>query len=244
MAIFVLTVMEGAVMQSRAHRSIEPFDACVRQLRIHLDALKKAPAPRQRVRQDHTKEKSLMMPFLAVIASFLLAQASPVTVEKVATPAKALRFEVVVPASLDDVWNAFGTKAGMETWIWREARVDLRPGGEWTVVYTPTATGGGTIVSLIPKKQIVMSAMAPEQFPTVRKERTTATWGFESLGPTSTQGHARANWLEGRQGVGRLPTNTCQRATRNCWRSCANDSSRARRLVKDEDGRLAVFALG
>jgi TetR/AcrR family transcriptional regulator, transcriptional repressor for nem operon len=49
-AIFVLTVMEGAVMQSRAHRSIEPFDACVRQLRIHLDALKKAPAPRARVR--------------------------------------------------------------------------------------------------------------------------------------------------------------------------------------------------
>lgn len=128
-----------------------------------------------------------MLPFLAVIASFLLAQASPVTVEKVATPAKALRFEVVVPASLDDVWNAFGTKAGMETWIWREARVDLRPGGEWTVVYTPTATGGGTIVSLIPRKQIVMSAMAPEQYPTVRKERTTATWGFESLGPTSTR---------------------------------------------------------
>jgi TetR/AcrR family transcriptional repressor of nem operon len=35
-ASFVLTVMEGAVMQSRAYRSIEPFDACVRQLRKHL----------------------------------------------------------------------------------------------------------------------------------------------------------------------------------------------------------------
>jgi TetR/AcrR family transcriptional regulator, transcriptional repressor for nem operon len=38
-AAFVLTVMEGAVMQSRAFRSIEPFDACVRQLRVHFDAL-------------------------------------------------------------------------------------------------------------------------------------------------------------------------------------------------------------
>jgi TetR/AcrR family transcriptional repressor of nem operon len=38
-ATFVLTVMEGAVMQSRAYRSIEPYDACIRQLRIHLNAL-------------------------------------------------------------------------------------------------------------------------------------------------------------------------------------------------------------
>ena len=128
-----------------------------------------------------------MFPFLALIASLISAQAGPVTVEKITTPEKALRFEVVVPASLDEVWDAFGTKAGMETWIWREARVDLRPGGEWTVVYTPTATGGGTIVSLVPKKQIVMRAMAPEQFPTVRKERTVATWAFESLGPKSTK---------------------------------------------------------
>jgi AcrR family transcriptional regulator len=38
-ATFVLTVMEGGVMQSRAYRSLAPFDACVRQLRIHLAAL-------------------------------------------------------------------------------------------------------------------------------------------------------------------------------------------------------------
>jgi TetR/AcrR family transcriptional regulator, transcriptional repressor for nem operon len=37
-ATFVLTVMEGAVMQARAYRSIEPFDACIRQLRVHLSA--------------------------------------------------------------------------------------------------------------------------------------------------------------------------------------------------------------
>jgi TetR/AcrR family transcriptional regulator, transcriptional repressor for nem operon len=38
-AAFVLTVMEGAVMQARAYGSIEPFDACIRQLRVHFDAL-------------------------------------------------------------------------------------------------------------------------------------------------------------------------------------------------------------
>lgn len=38
-ATLVLTVMEGGVMQARAYRSIEPFDACLRQLRLHLDGL-------------------------------------------------------------------------------------------------------------------------------------------------------------------------------------------------------------
>ena len=38
-AVFVLTVMEGAVMQSRAHRSIEYFDTSISQLRMHIAAL-------------------------------------------------------------------------------------------------------------------------------------------------------------------------------------------------------------
>ena len=46
-ATLILTVMEGGVMQSRAYRSIEPFDACVRQLRLHLAALAGTPRPRR-----------------------------------------------------------------------------------------------------------------------------------------------------------------------------------------------------
>jgi AcrR family transcriptional regulator len=38
-AAFVLTVMEGAVMQARSYRSIEPFDTCVRELRRYLGGL-------------------------------------------------------------------------------------------------------------------------------------------------------------------------------------------------------------
>jgi TetR/AcrR family transcriptional regulator, transcriptional repressor for nem operon len=52
LAALTLTVMEGGVMQSRAYRSIEPFDACVRQLRKHLNAAKRArkslPSPPRR----------------------------------------------------------------------------------------------------------------------------------------------------------------------------------------------------
>jgi len=45
-AALVLTVMEGGVMQSRAYRSVEPFDLCVRQLRAYLGTLGRAPHPR------------------------------------------------------------------------------------------------------------------------------------------------------------------------------------------------------
>jgi AcrR family transcriptional regulator len=40
LAQFVLTTMEGGVMQARTHRSIEPFDASVRQLKRYMDGLR------------------------------------------------------------------------------------------------------------------------------------------------------------------------------------------------------------
>ena len=37
--MFVLSVMEGAVMQARAHHSLEPFDASVAELRQYFNRL-------------------------------------------------------------------------------------------------------------------------------------------------------------------------------------------------------------
>jgi len=45
-AALVLAVMEGGLMQARAYRSIEPFDACVSQLRPYLDSLGRPRYPR------------------------------------------------------------------------------------------------------------------------------------------------------------------------------------------------------
>ncbi len=39
LATFVLTVMEGAMMQAKAHRTLEPFEASVAQLREHFERL-------------------------------------------------------------------------------------------------------------------------------------------------------------------------------------------------------------
>ena len=45
-ATFVLTVMEGAVMQARAYRAVEPFDTSVRQLAAYLATLPRASTRR------------------------------------------------------------------------------------------------------------------------------------------------------------------------------------------------------
>ncbi len=45
LAAFVLTTMEGGVMQARTYRRIESFDAAVHQLRAYFDRLLRAPPP-------------------------------------------------------------------------------------------------------------------------------------------------------------------------------------------------------
>jgi len=45
LAEFILTVMEGAVMQSRTHRDIGVYDRNVATLRAHLDTLEQAAGP-------------------------------------------------------------------------------------------------------------------------------------------------------------------------------------------------------
>ena len=48
LSVFVLTVMEGAVMQARAHKSIAPFDASVEMLREHFSLLQVKAKARRR----------------------------------------------------------------------------------------------------------------------------------------------------------------------------------------------------
>jgi TetR/AcrR family transcriptional regulator, transcriptional repressor for nem operon len=51
LATFVLTVMEGGVMQSRTHRSLDAFDACIATLRDYFARLESAAS--------HTKKENV-----------------------------------------------------------------------------------------------------------------------------------------------------------------------------------------
>jgi uncharacterized protein YndB with AHSA1/START domain len=125
---------------------------------------------------------------------------APVSVSKLDLPEKALHFEVTVPAPVGEVWTAFTTGDGLATWLWPDVRVDLREGGDWLVLYPEGKTGGGTILSFSPRRRLVLSAMAPEQFPEVRRERTRAVFEFRTLTPKSTRVTlTQTGWKQGRE---------------------------------------------
>jgi uncharacterized protein YndB with AHSA1/START domain len=145
--------------------------------------------------------KTMSILWLLAAVPLLIAadQASPVTVSKLDAPEKALKFEVVVPAKIEDVWDSFTTRAGLVTWLWSDVTVELRNGGEWTVHYPGGPTGGGTIVAFTPQRQLVMRAMAPERFPTVRSERTKAVFDFEPLGAETRITLTQTGWKQGKE---------------------------------------------
>ena len=55
-----------------------------------------------------------------------------------------------------EVWKAFTTSEGLSTWLTPNAVVDLREGGEWTAQFPGGSTGGGTILSFVPEKELVI----------------------------------------------------------------------------------------
>jgi TetR/AcrR family transcriptional regulator, transcriptional repressor for nem operon len=57
---FVLTVMEGGVMQARSYQCIEPFDDCIAQLKVHFQGLQNAVrAPKKKSPAGSKNRKTL-----------------------------------------------------------------------------------------------------------------------------------------------------------------------------------------
>ena len=110
---------------------------------------------------------------------------------------KILRVEITVPAPRAEVWKAFATSEGLSTWLAPNSNVELRKGGEWMAHFPGGSTGGGNIVSFVPEKEIVISALAPDQFPTVRAQRTTARFELEDHGTGTLVRLTQTGWKDG-----------------------------------------------
>ena len=108
-----------------------------------------------------------------------------------------LVIEVEIPASVTEVWRAFSTREGLITWLTPDAVVDLRPGGDWICRFPGGSTGGGTILSFVPEKELVVAALAPDSFPHVRAERTRAVFQFEPRGSSTIVRLTQTGWKSG-----------------------------------------------
>jgi uncharacterized protein YndB with AHSA1/START domain len=142
--------------------------------------------------------KLTLIAILAVFTGSALSQ-DAVKVIRQSEPAKALILELSVPASQADVWKAFTTSDGLSTWLTPGAVVDLRSGGEWTAHYPGGHTGGGTILSIAPQQELTLAALAPEQFPDVRSQRTTAKFEFISEGSSTLVRLTQTGWKTGEE---------------------------------------------
>lgn len=107
--------------------------------------------------------------------------------------------EIEVPAPVDEVWQAFASSEGLSSWLFPNATVDLRPGGDWLVHFPGGSTGGGTIVSFVPEKQLVLNALAPDKFPHVRAARTQAVFEFEPHGHATIVRLTQSGWKNGEE---------------------------------------------
>ena len=140
--------------------------------------------------------------FHSILASFLILASTCGAIAQ-STPAppvpaeKALVIQVEIPAPLPAVWAAFSTSDGLSTWLGPKATVDLRPGGDWLVHFPNGSTGGGTVLSFIAQKEIVLSALAPDQYPTVRATRTRAVFEFEARGDDTIVRLTQTGWKAG-----------------------------------------------
>lgn len=149
--------------------------------------------------------RSVSLAFVFALAAMPAAaqetQQGAVTVIRTSSPEKRLDFQVTVPAPPAAVWEALSTSKGLSTWLWSDAVVDLRVGGDWLVKFPGGSTGGGTITAFIPGKRIEIAALAPEQFPTVRRERTHAIFEISTAGDgKSTVVHlTQTGWKSGEE---------------------------------------------
>lgn len=99
-------------------------------------------------------------------------------------------FETEIDASVDEIWNAFTTSDGLQSWVAPLADIDFRVGGKWRANYNKEGKLGdettieNTILCYDPKRMISLKATGfPKGFPfeTAAKD----TWSVFYFTPVS-----------------------------------------------------------
>lgn len=103
--------------------------------------------------------------------------------------------EVAVAAPIDEVWKAFTTKEGQESWMVAHAEIELKTGGRMRAHYDGNGVLGdpktieNTIISYDPQRMLSLKVSKPPEgflFPNAIKNMWTVIY-FESDSPNSTR---------------------------------------------------------
>ena len=146
---------------------------------------------------------ALALPLALAAAPPELKTQGATTVTITRAPEKRLDFEVLVPASAEDVYRVFTTEDGMKSWLAPAAKVEMKRGGSWDVWLggADQPPGGGNVLAWVPNEMIAIAAKAPhDKFPTVERERTVAVFRFEPMGRETTRVRlTQIGWQQGEE---------------------------------------------
>ena len=111
-----------------------------------------------------------------------------ITMTNTAHADRVIRKEILVSASLNDVWEAWTTSEGAEQFFAPRAKVELRPGGAYEMYFRTDApegkqgSEGCVVVSFEPMKRLTYTWNAPPELPDVQDKRTQVTVELEPSG--------------------------------------------------------------
>jgi uncharacterized protein YndB with AHSA1/START domain len=103
--------------------------------------------------------------------------------------------EGIVEAPIDEVWAAFTTREGLESWMAAHAEIELKIGGKLRTHYDPKGEIGdpktieNTIICYDPKHMIALKVSKPPEgfaFPNAVKNMWTIIY-FEAVAPAKTK---------------------------------------------------------
>lgn len=128
--------------------------------------------------------KNLIFPFLLIASVFSFGQnQDPIepkrvksTIDSTHAPELVLIQEFTVDAPIKEVWKAYTTQAGWESWAVPIAEVDLKVGGYIKTNYNKEgAIGDSTtilthIINYVPEKLITLQAEITDNFPEFMKK--------------------------------------------------------------------------
>ena len=116
--------------------------------------------------------------FKFMLGLIVLATACVLSLGTAAGAERALHKEVIVPATVDQVWDAWTTREGIVSFFAPAAEIDARVGGAFHIYMDPGAAPGRRgaddmrFMALEPKKFISFDWNAPPHLPLTRAQRT------------------------------------------------------------------------
>lgn len=98
-----------------------------------------------------------------------------------------IEVEIVVNASLEDVWHAWTTNEGVQTFFAKDTNIKLEIGGPFEMLFNAESPEGSKgsegclFLSYLPLEMLSFSWSAPPQFQHARPHRTWVVLRFEEL---------------------------------------------------------------